>query len=207
MPVPLIFLAGPGSRVRAVGVGRRHGISSCGYKPVAVVTGSRVVIGREQRLVTTVVINRQRYLEGRYYVGGQLKVTASASPQRKPTVKDQPDVCRTAALWNNLIVWPGHCNRLTEYLVTGEVYQAANHRDSNVKQPKHLTVAESNALISSFSNVRITGTGAPTWRTSRGVSGRPCRHPACGGPSAPSGGWGRRSGPCGGPCRRGRCGR
>ena len=63
-----------------------------------------MVMGREQRLVTTVVINRQRYLEGRCHAGVQLNVTASASPQGKPTVKDQPDVCRAAALWNNLDV-------------------------------------------------------------------------------------------------------
>ena len=53
---------------------------SCGDSPVAVAKGSGVVIGHEQRLVTTVVIKRQRYLEGRYYVGGQLTNNASARP-------------------------------------------------------------------------------------------------------------------------------
>ncbi len=47
---------------------------------MAVAKGSGVVIGHEQRLVTTVVIKRQRYLEGRYYVGGQLTNNASARP-------------------------------------------------------------------------------------------------------------------------------
>ena len=86
---------------------------------MAVVKGSWVVIGREQRLVTTVVINRQRYLEGRYHAGGRLNVTASASPQGKPTVKEQPDVCRTAALWNNLIVLAGALQPLDRILGDG----------------------------------------------------------------------------------------
>ena len=53
----------------------------------------------------------------------------------------------------------------------------------------------------------ITDTAAPTRRSRRGCSGRPCRRPASSGPGARSRGWGRRSGPCGGPCPPGRCGR
>ena len=55
----------------------------CGDNPVAVVKGSWVVIGREQRLVTTVVINRQRYLEGRYHAGATVERHRQRQPSRE----------------------------------------------------------------------------------------------------------------------------
>ena len=45
----------------------------------------------------------------------------------------------------------------------------------------------------------LIGTAAPTRRTRRGCSGRPCRRPASSGPGVQSRGWERRSGPCAGP--------